>query len=331
MSDLSLKVLNLIEEGYTINSICDSLGLSHKQLYNIFRTLRQFGMEFNKKYYYDGEVMYSLKKDLSWDTKKHNVNIVTSPSCNEFKALIISDLHIGNELESVGAWHKIFDYCVVNNIHINIIAGDFLDGITIGRNSLKKHSHPLEQMRYAINSYPFDKNILNFVILGNHDVDSLASYGMDFATYLRNFRPDIVPLGYGHGRINVKNDKIFVTHPIGITNDNSMELSNNYLVFKGHHHTNKSIIGNTGNTSICVPTLSNLFISEEDFLPAALVMTAKFKNGFFDVVNIDNLLIDTKVHIVSSFQYNITLTKDKNFDGKIKHEEDFSKRKILKK
>ena len=331
MSDLSFKVLSLIEDGYTINSICELLNLSHKQLYNVFRGLRQLGMEFNKKYYYDGEVAYSLKKDLVWDTKKHNVNIITSPLCNEFRAMIISDLHIGNELESVAAWNKIMDYCVINNIHIIIIGGDFLDGINIGNKSLKRHQHPLEQMRYAISNYPFDKSILNFVVLGNHDVDSLTSYGMDFATYLRNFRPDIVPLGYGHGRINVKNDKIFVTHPIGITNDNNFELSNNYLIFKGHHHTNKSIIGNTGNASICIPTLSNLFTSEDNFLPGAMIMNAKFNNGLFEFVYIENLLINNKVNVVSSLQYSITQTKDKNFDGKIKHEEDFEKRKILKK
>lgn len=330
MSELSTNVLHLIEEGYSINEICSSLGISHKQLSNVFRGLRQLGIEFNKKFYYNGETLYVPKKDISYETKKNNVNIITNPNCDTFKTMVISDLHAGNELESIYSWNKIYDYCIVHNIHTIIIAGDFLDGINIGIQDYKKHTHSLEQIKYAINNYPFDKNILNFLILGNHDVDSLSSFGIDFATYLRNFRLDIIPVGYGYGRINVKNDRIFVTHPLCMGIENNMDLTGNYLLLKGHHHVNKSIISGNGNCSISVPTLSNLFLSDEEFLPGAIVINTKFKNGFFDTVYVDNLLIGDRVNVVSTMQYSITPSKDRKFDGSIKHEEDFCKRKILK-
>jgi len=331
MSELSVKVLGLIEEGFTINAICEMLNLSRKQLYNILRGLRMLGIEFNKKYYYDGETVYVPKKDLSWDTKKNTVNIITNHDCNEFKAMVISDLHIGNQQESVDAWNKIYEYCIINNIHIVIIAGDFLDGINIGASSYKKHTNSLDQMRYAVNNYPFDKNIINFITFGNHDIDSLTSYGIDFSIYLRNFRPDIVPIGYGHGRINIKNDRIFITHPLGINSNNGVELPNNYLLIRGHHHINKSIIGNSGNCSLTVPTLSNLFTSQDIFLPGAMILNVKFKNGFFDIIHIENLIINDRVNIVGETQFSITPSKDRNHDGHVKHEEDFNQRKTLKK
>lgn len=330
MSELSAKLLSLIENEITINEICSILNLSHRQLYNVLRGLRQQGIEFNKKYYYDGEIIYIPKKNLSWDSKKNNVNIITSHTCEDFRAMIISDLHIGSQLESIDAWYKICDYCKINNIHIIIIAGDFLDGINVGRSDSKKHTHPLEQMKYAIENYPFDKNILNFLVFGNHDIDSLTSYGIDFSTYLRNFRPDIVPVGYGYGRINVKNDKILITHPLCRGIENNLDLSGNYLLIKGHHHANKSILSGNGNCSISVPSLSNIFLSDDEFLPGAMVLTAKFRNGFFDTIYIENLLINHKINIVSCMQYSITPSKDRKFDGSIKYEENFCKRKTLK-
>ena len=329
MSELSKKLLNLINEELCINEICSILDLSHKQVYNILRGLKQIGMEFNKKYYCDGETVYVLKKDLSWMTKKSNVNIITEPNQDELSLMVISDLHLGSEFENIDAINKIYDYCAVNNIHCIIMAGDLLDGINVGRADSKKHDNAFDQIEYALSRYPFDKNILNFIVLGNHDVDCLMSYGVDFSTYLRNFRHDIVPLGYGHGRVNIKNDKIVITHPLGIGNNNNFELPNSYILIKGHHHYSKSIIANNGNCSITVPSLSNLFLHEDTFLPGATLLNIKFKNGYFDTIRIDNLLVNDRVNLVNSICYNMVLPKEKS-DG-IKNEEVFSKRKTLTK
>ena len=70
---------------------------------------------------------------------------------------------------------------IKNNIHIILIIGDYIDGIKIGRQESKMHTDPLEQMEYASKIYPFDSNIVNFLALGNHDIDPLVSFGIDFA------------------------------------------------------------------------------------------------------------------------------------------------------
>ena len=331
MSELAIKLLELINEGYMINDISYELGLSHQEIYKLFLELKQIGMKFDKKYYEDGEMMYIPKKDICYTTKKSSANIITNQSRDNIKLMVISDLHIGSVYECIDKIHMIYDYCRDNNINIIINAGDFLDGITIGRQECKKILNPVEQMEYACRVYPFDKNILNFTILGNHDIDSLTSFGMDFSTYLRNFRHDIIPLGYGYGRINIKNNKIFVTHPLCIGVNNNIDLTSNYLLIKGHHHCTKSIIGSNGNCSFTAPSLSNIFLSEDEFLPGATVFTIKFKNGFFDTIYVENLLLDKKIHVINTLQYNVLPSKDRKFDGSIKHEECFSKRKVLKK
>lgn len=331
MSDNALKLLHLINEEYTLNEITSLLNLSYDRIYELFRELKQIGIDFNRIYYYSGDIEYVQKKDIELPSKKNTVNIITKPEDDTFRVLVESDLHAGSIYERIDVWHMLVDYCIINNIKIIIICGDFLDGINIGRTECKIHKHPLEQFEHAIKNYPFDKNILNFVTFGNHDIDSLTSFGIDFATYLSNFRHDIVPVGYGSGRINIKNDKILVTHPLCRGINNNLELTSNYLLLKGHHHCTKSIIGSNGNCSLTVPSVSNIFLNDNDFLPGAIDLTIKFKNGYFDTVYYEHLLINDKIHKISSTQYNITPSKDRKNDGIIKHEDDLIKRRVLKK
>ena len=75
--------------------------------------------------------------------------------------MVVSDLHAGSIYERVDVWNKIYDYCIVNNIHIIIVCGDLVDGITKGRAECKKHTSSLEQFEHLIASYPFDKNIIS--------------------------------------------------------------------------------------------------------------------------------------------------------------------------
>lgn len=331
MSDLQIKILDLIDKKYTINEIIDELNISRDQLYKMFRKLRQLGMFFNKKYYSSGDIIYSSCRDVYIPSKNNHVTIITEPNSDTFRALFVSDLHIGSELENQDAWFKMYEYCVLNNIHIIINVGDFLDGIKVGRPNSKMHNHPLDQMEYAVRNYPFDKNILNFIMLGNHDLDSLTSFGIDFAEYLRNFRHDIVPIGYGHGHVNIKNDKILLAHPLCVGVSYEHDLSSNYLLVKGHQHVAKSIIGANGNCSLVVPSLSNLFLTDNEFMPGAMDLTIKFKGGYFDTIYYEHLLVGSKIYTISSTQYAVGHAKDRIFSDTIKNEEDLNKRKIKKK
>lgn len=331
MSDLNIKILDLIDKQYTINEILTELNISREQLYKLFRKMKQLGINFNKKYYSSGDIIYVPNKEIYIPPKNNHVNIITEPKTDTFRALLISDLHIGNELQNIDAWHKVYDYCIINNIHTIIIAGDFIDGIKKGRVESKMHTNPLDQMEYASKNYPFDEHILNFLILGNHDIDSLLSFGIDFSEYLKSFRHDIVPIGYGNGMINIKNDRMLLAHPLCIGVSYEHDLNSNYLLIKGHQHVAKSIIGANGNCSLSVPSLSNLFLSENEFLPGAIDLTIKFKGGYFDTIYYEHLLVGDKIYAINSTQYAVGHTRERNFDGPIKYEEDLGKRKCKKK
>lgn len=325
------KLIELINMEYSLNEIVNNMNLSREQVYEIFRNLGSYGIDFNRKYYSSGDILYVPKKEVDLISNPHNIDIITEPGSDNFRTLLISDLHAGSIYERRDVWDIMMNYCINEGIHVVIIAGDFLDGINKGRPECKIHNNFFEQMIYAVDKYPKDDNIIHFVTFGNHDVDSLVSEGINFATYLHNYRHDIVPVGYGHGRINIKNDKIFVTHPLCIGINHNLDLTSNYLLIKGHHHSNKGIIGTNGNCSLSVPSLSNIFLTDNEFLPGAIDLSIKFKNGYFDTIYYEHLLINNgKVHTVSSTQYSITPSKDRKYDGHIKHEDNFVKRRMLK-
>lgn len=331
MADLNVKILDLIEKKYTVNEIINELNISREQLYKVFRKFKKLGMDFNKKYYSSGDIVYVPNKEIYIPPKYNQVSIITEPKKDTFRALLISDLHIGNELECASAWEKIYNYCIINNIHIIIIAGDFLDGINIGRTDSKIHEHPFEQMEYAAKNYPFDPGILNFTLFGNHDIDALISFGIDVIEYFKNFRHDIVPIGYGSGIINIKNDKILLAHPLGIGVSCEHDLASNFLLIKGHHHAFRSIIGANGSCSISVPSLSNIFTTENVFLPGAIDLSIKFVDGYFDTIYFEHLLIGDKIYAISSMQHSVCYGKDKRTDIPIRHEEHLVKKRTKKK
>ena len=80
-----------------------------------------------------------------------------------------------------------------------------------------------------------------------------------------------------------------------------------------------------------LPSLSNLFLTENNILPAAIELNIKFRGGYFDIISYKHLLVDDKVHIVNSIQLNVGHPKGRKFDLDIKNEEDFGKRRVLKK
>ena len=326
------KLIELINCGYSLNEIVNDMAISRNDVYQFFRDLGSYGIDFVRKYYSSGEICYVPTKEVELNSKNNCVDIITNVDSDSFRALVISDLHIGSIYERQDAWNIMMNYCINNGIHTVIVAGDFLDGINRGRSECKIHDNFFEQMIYAVDKYPMDKNIIHFVTFGNHDVDALVSEGINFSTYLQNYRHDIVPIGYGYGRINIKNDKILITHPLCLGININPDLTSNYLLIKGHHHASKSIIGTNGNCSLTVPSLSNIFLTENEFLPGAIDLSIKFRNGYFDIIYYEHLLINNgRVHTVSTTQFMVSPSKEKKFDGHIKYEEDFSKRRVLKK
>ena len=294
------KIINMINKHKSVNEIAEAVNLSNKQLFYRLKLLEAKGYEFGKKYYYNGDIVYDINKRLTNSNFNNSAAIYSKLSDNEFKAMFISDLHLGSNKDRVDLLKVIYDYCAKENINIIINAGDFIDGL-IGNQS-KKYFNIEEQINYAIKNHPFDKNILNFLCLGNHDYDSYEKSGQDLAKALNSRRHDIVPIGYGNGLIKIKNEEIIVIHP-GTKSLNSDYDPRYKLILSGHHHTMKFLTGYNNSLQIQIPSLSDLLFRDYNIMAGAVKARITFNNGFFETGVFTNLLVEkTKIHTCAELQ-----------------------------
>ena len=64
MTDLYIRALNLIDKEFTINEMLMELQISREQLYTLFRKMKELGMNFKKKYYSSGDIIYIPNKEI---------------------------------------------------------------------------------------------------------------------------------------------------------------------------------------------------------------------------------------------------------------------------
>lgn len=275
MTEINKMIVDMIEKGLSANEIADAAGLSNKQLFYRLNSLKAKGFTFNKKYYENGDIVYNLVKSINSINSK-GATILTDKNSRSFKTMFISDIHLGSLYDCVKYLDMIYDYCIKNDIHIIINAGDFIDG-TIGLK--KRHNDIDKQINYAIKNYPFDKSIINFLCLGNHDYNALEEYGQDLGQVLNARRHDIVPIGYGTGIINIMNDHIIIRHPATVSSVN-VDMSEHFI-FYGHSHKMKIVTSGLYN-AIHIPSLSNLPTSKQS-IPGVLLAELKITNG--DITN----------------------------------------------
>lgn len=312
MTETNQKILDMISKNASANEICAATGLSNKQLFYRLNMLKTKGYNFSKKYYYDGEITYKLQRGFE---SEKEISLLTSPKDNEFKAVFISDLHLANKKDRVDLLDQVYNFCIKEGIHIIINAGDLIDGF-LGLPQLKKFNSSEEQIDYALKVYPFDKNILNFTVLGNHDYNILEKSGQNLETILSAKRHDIISLGYGVGVLKIKNDKIIVKHR-QTTKNNSKPQYDSGLILFGHTHKAKNVInGNIVNmflSSLCDLGSSSNY---EDFtLPGFVKATINFQNGIFNLGVFEQYIFTDKMYKIN--ELHCELCKGKNTKQKI--------------
>lgn len=306
MTEINAKILELIGKNASATEIAQAVGMSNRQLFYRLSLLKNKGYNFKQKYYYNGDIVYKLVKGFI--EQDDTYTILTSKKDTEFKALLISDLHLGSVKDRPDLLYKIYDYCIKEGIHIIIHAGDLVDG-TLGK-SEKKFKTPEEQIEYAIKAFPSDNSIIVITIGGNHDFDLIEKFGFDIFNSLRSRRHDIVPIGYGTGIINVKNDRIIVRHPKTETVISADGLRGEFII-SGHSHQMSSTLSPNGNINIHLPSLSDLKTSYNEILPGAVKATISFYHGFFNVGVFEHLLVSTeRIYKISESQYNMNVGKN---------------------
>lgn len=320
MKEINNIILEMIKDNKSVNEIVKRTGISHKRLFYRLSLLKLKGFNFNTKYYYNGDIVYNMKNNLEIE-KTEGTSIITSKDDNEFKAMIISDLHLGSFEDRLDLLNNIYEYCSKKGINIILNIGDLIEG---PYGIYKKRIDSCEeQIEYTIKNYPFDKNILNFICLGNHDYNAIKASGQDLALALQSRRHDLIPIGYGTGILNIKNDQIILRHPETISTNATF---NNKIIFFGHSHKAK-VIHSLTNISIYTPSLSNQNFTSNEILPGALEINLKFTNGYYTTATISHLLL-TKNNIFKINEMQFNTSSGKNFSTKVIHNEE-NKNKVL--
>lgn len=296
MNETTKKLLELISQGKTVNQISDTMGISHKRLFNYLTMIRNKGFNFDRKYYDTGDIVYVPKKTIV-PKKYQGTNIITDRRGTSYTAMVISDLHYGSGFEIEKIMDKIYDYCVKNGIHNIICCGDLIDG-TFSKVQ-QRICDPYDQTEYFLKNYPFDKSILTFTVLGDHDYSVLLQTGQDFSQVLDNYRHDIVSLGYGVGFLNIKKSVITVKHYISKI---EVPQIKNGLVLKGHSHSSKfNCFSSCSNVE--VPSLSKLNQGDSNGLPGAYIITLDFRNDDIKNVTFKQLVILDSIYCINEIVY----------------------------
>lgn len=287
MTKADIELINLINEGKSINEICDSLNVTRNKIYKKLLTLKNNGYSIKNSYYYNGDITYQLIHG-NMNYTKDTVMIDMKKNENNFRAMVISDLHIGSDKQRLDLLYQVYNYCIKNNINIILNTGDVVDG-WIGKN--KKINKDIEhQLEYFIKKHPFDKNILNFICFGNHDVDSYVKFGINLKTILENYRQDLIAFTSTLGYIKVKHDNLVLCHQTDNRHVNLKDIKNS-IIFEGHHHKFMTSFNNTTNNHlIYVPSLSEIYINNQITFPTALVIDFDLEAGLFSKGIISQLI-----------------------------------------
>lgn len=306
MSSLEKRIVDLIKQGKSNIEICQKLNLSKDTFRDILLNLKNKGLEYDKRYLINGGTLYTPNKEQNGKNVSSGVTLLLKNK-DELIALLISDLHLGTKEERLDLLNLLYDYAMKNGIHLIINGGDLINGLTSERKNICR-TH-LEQCEYFIENHPFDINILNICVLGNHDVKGLRKDGVNFARVLENYRTDFAIAGIENGHILVKNDFINMYHPLSCDCNNTPMKK---VVLVGHSHQYKVKIIND-NVLIYIPALSNYVPASKGIIPSFLKVKMGFNTGYISYIDLENLtFLDGKVTSLGKQEIEIKRSLKKN-------------------
>lgn len=306
MSSLEKRIVDLIKQGKSNIEICQKLNLSKDTFRDILLNLKNKGLEYDKRYLINGGTLYTPNKEQNGKNVSSGVTLLLKNK-DELNALLISDLHLGTKEERLDLLNLLYDYAMKNGIHLIINGGDLINGLTSERKNICR-TH-LEQCEYFIENHPFDINILNICVLGNHDVKGLRKDGVNFARILENYRTDFAIAGIENGHILVKNDFINMYHPLSCDCNNTPMKK---VVLVGHSHQYKVKIIND-NVLIYIPALSNYVPASKGIIPSFLKMKIGFNTSYISYIDLENLtFLDGKVTSLGKQEIEIKRSLKKN-------------------
>lgn len=312
--------LALIEKGHTINEIQNILNINNKEFNKILKMIKDDGFNLSRTYYSDGRINLKVNKSLNFNPKKTiRINVVG----RILRAIFISDLHIGSIFESPESLRLVYQYANDHDCHVIFNGGDLIENIYPDAPFEPKDKTLEAQIRKVLRIYPYNPNILSFILYGNHDFRSLTEQGFDISRFLEEKRYDLISLGYGESIIRLKDDAIAINHDLKGPQEET--LSNVSIIFRGHSHKSKT----RDNKIVYIPALTNNENTSYEYNPLTSFLDAEFI--FFEKkiarINLKQLAIVNKKIRLANEQ---TMLLNPNFVDNITNH-NHSKKKIIDK
>ncbi|MEM4720873.1 MAG: metallophosphoesterase family protein [Candidatus Methanomethylicaceae archaeon] len=129
-----------------------------------------------------------------FNTPKHHLHL----KGEVFSLGVVSDTHVGSLFCDYGLLDAAYKIFKSRGIELVLHAGDFFDGQKMYRG----HEFEVEvigadeQVKLAVERYPYVEGIKTYFINGNHDRSFWKRAGVDIGQKITTVRPDIVYLGY---------------------------------------------------------------------------------------------------------------------------------------
>ena len=287
------KLYELIMKNRSLKDIASELNVSEKELWIKIKQMISYGYNIQCSYSYNGNIFFKPNKSHIINPDEERQILIPS-DIKEFRFVVISDLHVGSNESSLKLLSLVYDYAIKNDINTIFICGDQIQGYYGKNPSLDIVERQVETF---IKGFPYDKNILNYMILGNHDYRSLHCLGFDISRRISSLRYDIIPVGYGIGNIRLKDDFITLKHELEcIDLDYSKILGQ--IVLSGHGHMMKIKI--MDRIYVCAPSLSyNSPDNTRKNIPGFLDILLSFERKKIGTIYVDYFIIDPEIQKAS--------------------------------
>lgn len=319
MTDTNNKILDLLRQHISIREIGCLLNLTEKQVYTRIKQIINCGYNLKPEYLCNSDIYYII--DRKYNNHNNNSVKINMLKDNIFRCIIISDTHIGNIGYDMELFKKVYEYAAKNDIHVIFNCGDVIDGIHSSNPRILKDLE--SQVSTLINKHPYDKNINEFIVLGNHDLHSLFFDGIDIVKIISKYRYDLIPIGYGKGIVNLKKDSILLEHELSVDKNPDIK-SDSKLIISGHGHMMKTKIFKNCMV-LCAPSLSSATSDKNKMvIPGFIDLKIDFYKDKFDFIEAHHFIINPKVCEISQSRCKI---------GEVYNdmEEHYGKRKVYKK
>lgn len=289
ITKMNAEIVNLLCQHKSIKEISCLLNITEKQVYTRIKQIINYGYNLKPEYLSNSDIYYTL--DNRYNVKKDNSVRINLLDNYQFRCIVISDTHIGNEKFEFDYLKRVYDYAARNGHHIILNCGDVIEGT---HTSDKKKLKDIEsQVNALVKRHPYDKNINVFTILGNHDIHSLHFDGLDISKIITNSRYDIIPIGYGKGVVNIAKDSLLLKHELSVTKNPEIE-DNSKLTIVGHGHMMKTKIYKDA-MYLCAPTLSKVSPDKtKTVLPGFIDLRIEIEKGKFDYIEARHFILNPR-------------------------------------